>query len=799
VVPVPGATTALAFFSVAVCAWRARTERRAFRPFWWAILIAGAAWPFSPTAASIAGAVAFLCFPFGAETKARRARSALDGCLAVSCLLFASWANVIGPDFNRSGAAALPGHTAGLAAVAVVLWAGTRARDGAVPLIGLVGLGTFLLTSDGHLLHTAALGHLAIALGAWWPGKPTVPDDIDQPPSIASIGLVYLPVAVAVATGARALLHHDPIGPFLTASAVAILLTLIARQLLAQLDNLALSRRLTVRMHRHDARFTALVRRSSDLTTIVSGSGIIGYQSPAAAPLLGRGEELVGTDFADLLHPDDVATWLGVLLHAVGNPDAEAVVEWRLAGRRGTYVDVESRVSNLLSDPSIDGIVLNSRDVTERKRLEEELRHQAFHDPLTGLANRALLRDRLEHALARHGRLRHQIGVLFVDLDDFKAVNDGRGHSAGDELLQCVAMRLHASVRAVDTVARLGGDEFAVLVEGGDPEVTSHRILDAFRQPFRLGVDDVYIHASVGVALADGTDDAGELLRNADVAMYSAKGAGKNRYEVFHPGLHDDIIRRLQLESDLPRALERREFVVHYQPILDLGSGTVLAVEALVRWQHPTHGLLAPTEFIPAAESSGHIGPMTLWLLEQACGDVLGLAQTLGLPELALKVNLSARHLEHATLADDVGAVLQLAGFPPAQLTFEITETALMADPERAVVALDRVRALGVRLAIDDFGTGYSSLSYLGRLPVDELKIDRSFVMAMSAEADAPSALVRTIIRLADELGLVTVGEGIETEDQLAQLRASGCSQGQGFLLARPVDIDQLRQLAPVA
>ncbi|MCU1376045.1 MAG: diguanylate cyclase/phosphodiesterase with sensor(s), partial [Actinomycetia bacterium] len=755
---------------------------------------------------------------------ARRGRAVLDASLVVAALLFVAWAWVLGPIYRSSDdhvlvrVLSLAYPVADLLVVALLLWIGGRVRGSERVVIALVGAGlSAIAISDasfawldqqgtfglGSVLDTGWFaGFLLVALGALWTATPSAPDDGDNVASLTSIVLPYLPLVLTLTSVLGFRLDHRPLGPFLSITAGVMLVVLVARQLLAQAENLSLSRRLAAEVVHVEGRFAALVRRSADLTTILSAQGVIQYQSPATAQLLGRDPDaLVGTPFTALLHPEDVAGWRRLLRQLNDHPDAEAVVEWRLLDARGGHVDVESLVTNLVGDPSVAGIVLNSRDVTDRKRLEGELRHQAFHDPLTGLANRALLRDRLEHALARGERHAGSLGVLFVDLDDFKAVNDGRGHAAGDELLLAVGARLRDTVRASDTVARLGGDEFAILVEGPaaatHPASTGERILEAFDLPFRIGGDDVYVHASIGVALAE-TDgiDAGELLRNADVAMYAAKSAGKNRCEVFHSGLHDRIIRRLQIEADLQRALEDGELVVHYQPIVDLETSRMLSVEALVRWQHPVHGLIPPMDFIPAAETTGLIVPLTIWVLRQACTDVLRLAEVLELPDLALKVNLSTRHLDDDDLPKDVAGVLEHVGFAPGRLTLEITETALMADPERALVGLQRLRDLGVRLAIDDFGTGYSSFSYLGRLPVDELKIDRSFVAAMVVDGDAPSALVRTIVGLAEELGLTTVGEGIETEDQLARLRGAGCQQGQGFLLARPVGVEQLIRVA---
>ncbi len=549
---------------------------------------------------------------------------------------------------------------------------------------------------------------------------------------------------------------------------------------------------------RTDARFAAMVRSSSDLTTVVSADGIVTYQSPSSAHVLGTPpEDLVGNAFAGILHGDDVARWRRATANVIAEAGSEGTAEWRLRRADGGYVPVESRLTNLLQDPAVGGIVLNSRDVSDQIRLEQELRHQAFHDSLTGLANRALFQDRVEHAVARLERGGGSLGLLFLDLDDFKAVNDGRGHGTGDSLLEGVARRLEQTVRAGDTLARLGGDEFAVLLESRDTSAagaTAERILDALRLPLAVDGAETVIGASIGVVTtSDPATAPDELLRDADIAMYAAKNSGKGRSQLFHPGLREEVVSRLQLASDLSRAVGNGELVVQYQPIVDLGTGSVTGVEALMRWQHPHRGLVMPGEFIPVAESTGLIVEMGRWLLTRSCRDARTLQEQTERFDLSLSVNLSARQLEEPGLAQDVASALQESGLAPAQLTLEITESVFMAEPERSVLALESLKELGVRIAIDDFGTGYSSLAYLQRLPVDELKIDRSFV-AHEESADT-SVLVETIVRLADDLGLDTVAEGIETEGQRERLRHAGCRLAQGFLFARPTELRHVRRL----
>ena len=572
---------------------------------------------------------------------------------------------------------------------------------------------------------------------------------------------------------------------------------LIASIVVALLFEVSSRRRL--QRQRSDARFAAMVRSSSDLTTVVSANGTVIYQSPSLTRLLGMTpEEMVGTEFSSLLDEGDLVHWHRVLTSIERTPGAERSAEWRLRRADGHAVPVETRLTNLLDEPAVGGIVLNSRDVSERIHLEQELRHQAFHDSLTSLANRALFHDRLEHALDRMDQLSGAVSVLFLDLDDFKAVNDGRGHGAGDDLLKAVAARLWDTVRTGDTLARLGGDEFAVLIESDDPDVPlsmAERILDGLQLPFPVSGGSARIRASIGIATATSSGVlADELLRDADVAMYAAKDAGKGRFELFRPGLHRQLINRLELEADLARAIENDELVVHYQPIVDLTSGEATGLEALMRWNHPDRGLVTPAEFIPIAESSGLIVPMGEWLLRRACLDVRELQQQTEHVRLSLAVNLSARQLDEPSLVAHVSNALEESGLRPELLTLEITESVFITNPERSTVVLERLKELGVKLSIDDFGTGYSSLAYLQNLPVDELKIDRTFVTDKRVTS-APSTLLHTIVRMGEDLGLETVGEGVETEEELERLRAAGCRSAQGFLLCRPVDLHHLRRL----
>ena len=418
--------------------------------------------------------------------------------------------------------------------------------------------------------------------------------------------------------------------------------------------------------------------------------------------------------------------------------------------------------------------------------------HQTLHDSLTDLANRALFMDRLDHALARAARHRRKIAVLFLDLDNFKAVNDSLGHEAGDRLLLHVARRLRGCLRAEDTIARLGGDEFVVLIEDvSDVDgacIVADRVIAELQSPCAVGGRQVLVRASIGIALS-GPDLRGpdELLRNADMAMYLAKGRRQGRYEVFEPNMHAAVLERAELKADLQRALEQGEFSLHYQPILNLATGRVSEVEALLRWSHPEKGAISPLEFISMAEETGLIVPLGQWVLEQACYQARAwqLAHSTE-PPLVVSVNLSPWQLQHAGLPKDVARVLRETGLAPECLKLEITESAMVDEVGPAGDAVQALRQLGVKLAIDDFGTGYSSLSYLRRLPVDTLKIDRSFVDGLGADPGA-TAIVRSIVSLAKSLGLQLTAEGIETAEQLGYLRGLGCDRGQGYYFARPL------------
>jgi diguanylate cyclase (GGDEF)-like protein len=462
--------------------------------------------------------------------------------------------------------------------------------------------------------------------------------------------------------------------------------------------------------------------------------------------------------------------------------------EWRHRLKDGRPIDVETNSHQLLFRDRA-AMLVAIQDVTKRNSLEAELRHQAFHDSLTNLPNRALFIDRVDHAMRQRGN--RTTAVLLLDLDAFKTVNDSLGHTVGDRLLVDVAARLQSALRDADTAARLGGDEFAILVESlpsqADANETAQRIIEALDAPFFIAGKEIFIHASAGITFAGvHGDTADELLRNADAAMYRAKSQGKGCFRVYEAEMHSAAVERLELETDLRRALQDDEFVVQYQPIISLAENRVVSLEALVRWEHPTRGLIPPNDFIPIAEENGLIVEIGRHVLRKACADTRVWQKRHPRHRLTIAVNLSTRQLADPRLVDDVVGILSETGLAPEDLTLEITETALMHDPDIAISRLHELKTAGVRLAIDDFGTGYSSLGSLQRLPVDTLKIDKSFIDRVARGTEA-AGVVHALIRLAGTLQLEIVAEGVEHDDQVRRLEELGCDQIQGFCFSEPL------------
>jgi diguanylate cyclase (GGDEF)-like protein/PAS domain S-box-containing protein len=540
-----------------------------------------------------------------------------------------------------------------------------------------------------------------------------------------------------------------------------------------------------------DARLGSLVRHSSDMIGVLDSDGTVTYQSPSIHAALGyTPEEVVGSRFAQMVADP---RWARLV---AGRPGATEVLEYELQHRNGGAVLLEMHLTNLLHDDHVHGIVVNARDVSERRAFERQLEHQAFHDPITGLANRALFSERVRHAVARARREQRGIAVIFMDLDEFKVVNDRLSHAAGDAVLVNVALRLTEAARAADTAARFGGDEFAVLLEDldspQDAADVAERIVAALGEPMEVDGKTLVIGASLGISVSEqgAVIDAEALIRNADAAMYIAKRDGRGGYRLFEPAMHKGVIARLELRADLDHAIAHEEFELHYQPIVRLANGTVRGLEALLRWRHPARGMLAPDQFIPLAEQSGAIVELGRWVLREGCRQARAIqAAVPSDPPLSMAVNLSVKQLQHPDIVTHVREALRESGLDPRDLVLEITESVMMTDADLMVERLTELKTLGVGLAMDDFGTGYSSLSYLTRLPVDILKMDRSFLRP-GASAHA-SSLASAVVGLGATLSLQVVAEGIEHAEQWERLRDLGCAFGQGFLFAKPMDLDR--------
>ena len=741
--------------------------------------------------------------------------SVLDGAIVAIGVAVLAWVFVMDTYFDdptlavagKAVAIGYPVLDLLLLAVAARLLLGTLRRNGAFLL--LAGGVVALLVTDGFyavaLVHDAStsggltdLGYI-VSYALWGaaalhPSMATLINETASRPPRSRPGLLAA-LGVAALTGPAVMIVQAIRGaetdvPLLASmGAVMFGLVLIRVSLLGRALDVSYDER-----SRDERKFAALIRKSSDVVTLIGPDGIIRYQSPAAEALLGLAPDaLVGRVPGGLVHPDDEVAYRAHLAAVIaGGPAATAGFECRLRHVDGSWRAVDNVATNLLADPDVGAVVVNSRDVSDRRALEDELARRAFHDPLTGLANRALFVDRVGHALCRAERLADAVAVLFLDLDDFKLVNDGLGHPAGDELLVAVAERLAHTTRSGDTVARFGGDEFAILVESGPMPATARdvadRVAQALAAPFQIGPDVVSLQASVGVALGQAPDDTPEtLLRDADLAMYLAKQNGKGRFEMFRPAMHDEAVERLALTADLRRAIDGGELETFYQPIISVDGARVVGAEALVRWHHAQRGLVPPFEFIGVAESTGLIVPLGKRVLAEACRQTAQWRRTGVVGDgFHISVNLSPRQLQDPSLVDDVTQILKDSGLPAGALVLEITENAVMHDFDQSLTRLGALKGLGLRLALDDFGTGYSSLNRLGRLPVDVVKIDKSFVDQLTEDGEG-AALVRSVIDVTHALGLTSVAEGVERPEQLTALAALGCDHVQGYLFARPM------------
>ncbi len=545
-----------------------------------------------------------------------------------------------------------------------------------------------------------------------------------------------------------------------------------------------------------EGRFQALTESAMDIVTVLDADGVIRYQSPSVKHLLGYAPEvMIGRSQFDLVHRDDAEALRDAFHELLSRGQMERAIEFRVVRSNGEWRTLEAIGKNCLDVPEVRGIIVNTRDITDRKNIEKRIQHLAFHDALTGLPNRSLMQDRVSQAIGRAERSSKRFAVMFIDIDNFKNINDTLGHDVGDELLRQVAARLIDSVRTHDTIARQGGDEFIVLLDEleGHQGATrvAHKILDALRLPFQVGGADQHVSGSIGIALyPDDGRDPPTLLKNADTAMFHGKALGKNTYQFFTPQMNIAVKRRAAMESSLRAAVKNGDFTIVYQPQIDLNTGEIVAFEALVRWVSEDSGTMMPGEFIPLAEETGLINEIGEWVLREACRQAVAWRKK-GYPPRRMAINLSARQLADKGFVELLVRILEETGLEADSLELEITESQVMRQGEGSVMLLNEIAGMGVHLAVDDFGTGYSSLSYLKRLPIGKLKIDQSFVRDITVDPN-DTAIVVAIISMARSLDLDIIAEGIETSGQLMLLRAKGCSVGQGFYFSVPMSADDL-------
>ena len=551
-------------------------------------------------------------------------------------------------------------------------------------------------------------------------------------------------------------------------------------------------KRAHVEMEQSEERFRALVEKSWSGVALLDENLAFTYVGSSTQRLLGYSdEELMRTSFIALIHPRDRQATLEVFADLLAaTPTLEARAEFRFLHKNGTWIWLEGFAQNLLPDPSVRALVVNYRDITQRKATEKQLEYQAYYDALTGLPNRLLFRDRVVNAIAQARRHRRGIAVMYLDLDHFKLVNDGLGHSVGDALLSDVAVRLQGSIRASDTISRLGGDEFTILLNDTSSSDSvfgvARKVLQSLARPFRVEGHELYVTASIGISVfpADG-EDVEKLLKCADSAMYRAKELGRNQAQLFTSSMNERYVERLALEQSLHHAVERDELEVYYQPIFESTRQRVVALEALLRWNHPTRGLIEPVDFIQLAEETGLIVSMGEWAIRRACSQLREWHEA-GFPDLRMSVNISAPQLQQVNFIDFLAEAMAQCNLHSALLDLEITESIAVQNVESTMQILREVKRHGVGIAIDDFGTGQSSLIYLKRFPIDTVKIDQAFVSDVTTD-ESTAAIVSYIINLAHTLHLNVVAEGVETEEQYQFLVANGCDRMQGFLFSRPL------------
>ena len=681
---------------------------------------------------------------------------------------------------------AVPGRAISLLLAGMVVSLAADIAFGAQTIDGTVQSGGAV--DALYMIAWAILGASAHVAATRPMGKRPVVEPVDMAPASVPV-LPYL--SAALGYGMLIVAVRDTWSPTvlgLIVGAGALTGLVIVRQVLTVREHTALIMAHVAR--RYEARFRSLVQDASDIILVVGEDLAIRYASPSAGRAFGtQTDTLLGGPLLERVAATDRPAVERLLADAVAAGGATVTDELRLARDDGTTLMVEASIRNLLDDPEVRGHVLMIRDIDARKRLEVKLAQQAFHHSLTGLPERALFMGEVGRAMtAAHGTA-SQVGVLYLGLDDLGTVNDSLGHQAGDRMLKEAANRIRKAVGSLGPVGHIAGDEFAVLLAGPTSmDVLRHaseRLLATFNEPFVLGGVEVVPGASIGMAVSGPSDTREEVLRNAGMAMALAKANGKRRCEAYTADMEGVARNRLDVVAALRHGLERAEFEVHYQPIVDLTHGGPIGAEALIRWRRPNVGLVPPNAFIPIAEESGLIGPIGAWVLEQACLTAAAWPRSTVSMAPSVAVNVSARQLDDLGFADVVANALRRADLAPARLVLEVTESLMMTNPELLVERLRALKRLGVQIAIDDFGTGYSSLSYLRRLPVDKVKIDRSFVSDL--DRSTGFALVRGIIEMTRSLGLASIAEGIETPEQAATLAAFGCDNGQGFLFGRAV------------
>jgi diguanylate cyclase (GGDEF)-like protein/PAS domain S-box-containing protein len=767
-----------------------------------------------------------------------RTRTALDGMALVLSMTAFVWHLVLEPIYTDSESTLVAKAVAGAYPVLdlVVLFALLIAvvrysNRGGAAMVGVLSLGIALnVASDiafafvslhawdtvGEWLNAGwVFGYLFMALAAVLQlEKPLEQPAADDRANLPAAWRQAAPLTLILGFVGFVAVRPDALSgdlPFLVMLALAAL-AITARQFVVVQDNVRLNGALAdsgrmletrVQERTHElARLVSILEATPDVVVTADLQGTPSYVNRSGRILFGLPVDSGAIATSGLNLFDHIPAWVSDLIQTEALPEAL---------RKGTWTGEAAVVASGGREiPTSHAVVIHrdghggvqfvshiARDISVQKQLESDLRRQAFHDALTGLANRARFIDRLEHALIRARRTADTVAVLFVDLDQFKSVNDSYGHSLGDQLLVKVGQLLSTLVRQGDTVARLGGDEFAILLDGSvdlsTAEAAASRLVESLRTPLIVDGREVFAHASIGVALASGSEDGGELLRRADLAMYTAKANGKNRFEVFDQGVQSAMGARLRLLNELEGAVERNEFVLHYQPTVSMDSGEMVGIEALVRWKHPQRGLLPPATFIPLAEESGVIVPLGRWVLTEACRQFKLWQQRHPASSMqSIAVNVSARQIYDAGFIQDVATILEQSGVAPECLTVEITESATMRDVETTVRVLKELKQRGVRLAIDDFGTGYSSLSYLRQFPFDVLKIDKSFIDAIG---DGDVKLTSAIVTIGKSLELDIVAEGVEQREQLDSLRTLECDVVQGYYFSRPVTAGEIDEL----